>query len=390
VTYGRTVVFTATSTEVESASDIEEALKVSYDASLANVEVDQTLRDKASSVLNKLEIKVLALGGNSGDVAGAIQTGQWDMLFAHPDILSAVPLRYVVRNLNGTRPIARLGDTTSFTVAECSPTMDAPKPTGWLLVDSPPGVELTDFSSDHEEAWAVGHVGTQYGVYRVEGGALVSKGAVDIHNLAVDSEGTVWGLTHDGTLYNTSASASSWSQVLGQGGQILNYRSIDAGGGGPGVIAMSNTYGNDGSRDFYYLHNDNGGLASVYIMDDAQYVPDDTYSAINGAALYIDSGDDAWVRKCSTSTGCGRRQGTLLVQAPDHIKQLSAVTETLALIVDGSGKVEELDGTKFTVLDVQPSTTPLHIEADPGRRHWMIGADNRVYRYAPPAPTPAP
>jgi hypothetical protein len=295
-----------------------------------------------------------------------------------------VPLRYVVRNLNGTRPVARLGDTTSFTVAECTPVAPAVT-TGWLPVAAPAGVEVVDLSSHNEEAWAVGHVGPRYGVYRVEGGQLVSKGDLDVRSLAVDGETNVWALDPAGDLWRKPAAATAWARVRQNlTGPVFNYLSIDA-GGGEGVAAMNHTYGNDGSRDFFYVRTVPTGIDAQYLMDDAQYVPDDTYSAIKGAVLYVDSADDTYLRKCAYP-GCGRREGSLLAQTASHIKQISAVSETLGLIVDGRGQLQELTGTTFRPLpaESQPPVPPLRIEADPGRKHWMIAPDNQVYRFAPP------
>jgi len=36
------------------------------------------------------------------------------------------------------------------------------------------------------------------------------------------------------------------------------------------------------------------------------------------------------------------------------------------------------------LLSIQPAATPLKIKADPLRKHWAIGPDGRLYRYAPP------
>jgi hypothetical protein len=386
VTYGRTIVFTATSTEVESARDIEQALEVSYDSTLGGSgSVDEAARMASKAVLHSLEIKVLALGGNSGDVTGAIQTGEWDKLFANPDILSAVPLRYVVRNLSGSRPVARLGDTTSFTISECSPVVSPAAASGWLPVESPPGVEFVDLSSHNEEVWAIGHAGASYAPYHLEAGKMVAAGTTDVRSLAVDGESTVWGLDATGNLLRRIS--GNWAPVLQPGTATpFNFLYLDA-GGGPGAVTMNHTYGSDGSRDFFWVHAlpVPPGLESVYLMDDAQYVPDDTFTAVAGAVLYVDSADDTWLRRCPL-TGCGRRQGATIVHTDRHIKKVSAVSESLALIVDGDGKLEELNGTTFTPLPdaSQPTVTPVRIEADPGRKHWLIAPDSRIYRFAPP------
>jgi hypothetical protein len=66
VTYGRTIVFTATSTQVDSASQVEQALKVSYDSTIGGSgSVSEAAKAAARAVLNSLEIKVLALGGTA-------------------------------------------------------------------------------------------------------------------------------------------------------------------------------------------------------------------------------------------------------------------------------------------------------------------------------------
>ena len=213
---------------------------------------------------------------------------------------------------------------------------------------------------------------------------MVGKGDLNVRSLAVDGDSHVWALEPTGTVWRKLATGPTWNKVVrGAGPDIYNFRSIDA-GGADGIVAMNHTYGNDGSRDFLYVHQVGAQVADQLMMDDAQYVPDDTFSAIRGAVLYVDSADDTWLRKCPIPGGCGQRGGSLLAQTTAHIRQISAVSETLGLIVDAAGKVQELNGTMFKPLGIQPSSTPLRIEADPQRKHWMIAADGRLYRYAPP------
>src|SRR5262249_38050348 len=76
------------------------------------------------------------------DVTAAITSGNWSQLFAGADILNAVPLRYTVHALTGTRPTASIGDTTSYTVSTCDPM------SGWYQVSGPSGVVYTDVATN--------------------------------------------------------------------------------------------------------------------------------------------------------------------------------------------------------------------------------------------------
>ena len=100
-------------------------------------------------------------------------------------------------------------------------------------------------------------------------------------------------------------------------------------------------------------------------MDDAQYVPDDTFSAIRTPSCTSTAATTPGCAGAAIPGGCGRREGATLAKTSARIKQISAVSDTLALIVDAAGKVQELNGTMYRPLDNQPPATPLKIEADP-------------------------
>ena len=136
---------------METSSQIEQALKVSYDATLGGSgSVDQDGQGGGESRAVLAGDQSAGSGGQQRRRQQRDSDRRMGTSCLPTPIPSAVPLRYVVRNLNGTRPVARLGDTTNFTVAECMP-YDPTRPTGWVAVEAPVGVEFLDISSQGEE-----------------------------------------------------------------------------------------------------------------------------------------------------------------------------------------------------------------------------------------------
>lgn len=189
VTYGRMVVFTATSAQAASALQVQAALDLSVASYQGGFEIDAD----AQTFLSSLEIQVLALGGNSSAVSQAIVSGDYSLLFSNPDASTAVPLRYVVRNLAGNRPVARLGDATRFVVEECT-AISAER--GWQPIPGPAGTLFRAVTVNKlGDAWAAGDDGT----YRFDPddgahGAWVLHSPDLFNDITVDDHGAVFGV----------------------------------------------------------------------------------------------------------------------------------------------------------------------------------------------------
>lgn len=122
VTYGRIVVFTMTSEEVESAEDLYAAVEGSF----RGFEGDASAEASYRSVVSRSQVRVLALGGSADAALEAIRAGDYAGFFGPASASTAVPLSYEVRYLGGTREAAVIGQELEYTVEGCRATPLAP------------------------------------------------------------------------------------------------------------------------------------------------------------------------------------------------------------------------------------------------------------------------
>ncbi len=200
VTYGRLVVFTATSTQATSATQISAAL----DASVSAYKVGATLDAETQSFLSSLQVEVLAIGGNAADVGGALVSGDYSALFGSADATSAVPLKFAVKNLAGARPPAGIGDALQFVEENCTPLTAL----GWVEVAPTAGAAFFKQVSVGKggQVWAVAN--NDGDVYRFDGTSmeLIDDG-LGVTEMAVDDDGTAYGLMSTGKIKPHNAGA---------------------------------------------------------------------------------------------------------------------------------------------------------------------------------------
>lgn len=110
VTYGRIVVFTMTSEEVESAEDLYAAVEGSF----RGFEGDASAEASYRSVVSRSQVRVLALGGSADAALEAIRAGDYAGFFGPASASTAVPLSYEVRYLGGTREAAVIGQELEY------------------------------------------------------------------------------------------------------------------------------------------------------------------------------------------------------------------------------------------------------------------------------------
>ncbi|MCC7541018.1 MAG: thiol-activated cytolysin family protein [Deltaproteobacteria bacterium] len=115
VTYGRLVIFTMTSVDVQSSTELSALVSASF----GNFEADAALRTRYREVASRSQLRVLALGGPADTATTAVQTGDYTLFFGPASASTAVPLSYRVHYLRGARPIARIGDTLSYVTEQC-------------------------------------------------------------------------------------------------------------------------------------------------------------------------------------------------------------------------------------------------------------------------------
>ncbi len=128
VSYGRILMFSFTSTD--SRERIEAALEFSYEsppggvAGFAEADLQETL--------SSARIEVFALGGPNTGVQNLIRDGSLESYFKEELAINQVePISFTIRNLGDNR-LAKVGDTTTYEVRECTPVGGGlPQPKHW-------------------------------------------------------------------------------------------------------------------------------------------------------------------------------------------------------------------------------------------------------------------
>lgn len=224
VTYGRLVVFTATSTQASSASQISAAL----DASVSAYQFGTTLDVEIQSFLSSLEVEVLAIGGNAATVSSAIVSGDYSALFDSADATSAVPLKFAVKNLAGARPPAGIGDALQFVEENCTPITAL----GWAeaVPDVGPAVFKQVSVGKGGHVWAVAN--NDGDVYRFDdatGTMVLVDDGLNVQEMAVDDDGTAYGLMSTQKVKPHNVGAAGFGTVAALEAQ--NFVHVDVAGG---------------------------------------------------------------------------------------------------------------------------------------------------------------
>jgi hypothetical protein len=372
VTYGRMVVFSATSSQASSS----QALQSTLQASGATWSASTELTTEEKSFLSTLDIEVLAVGGNQAEVSNAIKTGNWSELYSGADILNSVPLRYTVHALTGVRPIASIGDTTSYAAADCSAV------SGWYDAATPPGTVFTDVSTNptNDPVVAIGRNGSIYAPYRLEGEAFVQMPGFTATvplQVAVDDVGNVFVQNASaGKMYRLPAGGSSFTE--GPGG----YLAFDA-GGQDWLVALSNTY-SDNQNDLYWAKWDNA-LAWNYWYDESQNMK-------YGQAPWFAAVTDGYIGRHGGGLYHRHQDGTTVELSADGAeldtveKYTAAGASEIFALRKATGEVVRFDGgtKKFgTPITPPAGKSIIDLEATSAGRFWAVTSDGVLYGFAP-------
>ncbi|MFN2370543.1 MAG: thiol-activated cytolysin family protein [Candidatus Krumholzibacteriia bacterium] len=118
VTFGRMVVYSATSSEVTSAEELKLALQASYGFWSGSANYDE---QKASIVRNS-SVEVQVFGGTQQDgtdaIRAALQSGEYGEFLRPVPATTAVPLSYRINDLRN-RTAAIIGDATTYSIQSC-------------------------------------------------------------------------------------------------------------------------------------------------------------------------------------------------------------------------------------------------------------------------------
>ncbi len=125
VTYGRMLFYTLTSEEVSKYQELESAVSAVYGAFSGGANIT----DKQLSTLTNSHTRLLAFGGSQSTALEAI--ADLGKFFVPAEATTAVPIAYVVKNLDGS--IATISDTTTFYVQSCTP-VATPTPDKQIIV----------------------------------------------------------------------------------------------------------------------------------------------------------------------------------------------------------------------------------------------------------------
>ncbi len=127
VTYGRMMVFTMTSTEVDSAQRLMAAVSAVYGNFSGSAAIDKADLE----ILKSSRIDMKVFGGQQDSALEAIRSGDLSQFFTRAEAANAVPLSYQVRQLNG-KPVT-FSDATTFRAQRCNE-QAAPKPVHTYVV----------------------------------------------------------------------------------------------------------------------------------------------------------------------------------------------------------------------------------------------------------------
>jgi len=116
VTYGRSMMFTLTSTASES--EIRATLNASY--KFVTGQASLQLKAQQQEILQQARIAITSIGGNDSATIAMIQSGDWRAYFTQSAPLStAAPLSYVFKNVSDGS-IAQVTEATNYTIKSCT------------------------------------------------------------------------------------------------------------------------------------------------------------------------------------------------------------------------------------------------------------------------------
>ena len=118
VTYGRMIIYSATSSEVQSAEELKVAVQASYGVYSGSANYDE---EKAQIVRNST-IEVQVFGGTQEDataaIAEALRNGSFDSFLVPVPATTALPLSYRINDMKN-RTAAVIGDATKYSIESC-------------------------------------------------------------------------------------------------------------------------------------------------------------------------------------------------------------------------------------------------------------------------------
>lgn len=127
ISYGRILTFNFTSSYEEER--VRAAISGSYEGieGGASGYTEGELRDTLSTA----KIEIASLGGDSANIRELIKTGNLKSYFEDdPSLTSARPISYQLNNLAPGNPIAKVTETTTYNIKECTARQEEAKKTG--------------------------------------------------------------------------------------------------------------------------------------------------------------------------------------------------------------------------------------------------------------------
>ncbi len=162
VVYGRILMYNFTSTAEESL--IRAAITASYDGVGSAASGSAYTETEIQNTLNSAKVKVTALGGQSSNITSLIRDGNLKSYFNDdPALTSASPISYQLNQLKVGNPIAKVTETTDYTVRECTFIEDTAEPIGERI-----RVELIDIDIKYDCDGAGFGAGEMYGNFSIE------------------------------------------------------------------------------------------------------------------------------------------------------------------------------------------------------------------------------
>jgi len=117
VTYGRFLLFTLTSTSVESAIKLREALNASWDQ---YAHVGEELTAEFQAILETRSTKIFSAGGSEEGANAAVANLDWSQFFVEAPVTTAVPISFVARTLNGKKKVVLIDNAIYERRGDCA------------------------------------------------------------------------------------------------------------------------------------------------------------------------------------------------------------------------------------------------------------------------------
>lgn len=174
IAYGRILMYSFTSTANEDL--MRAAINASYEGISGGA--SGYSEGQIRNTLNTAKIEVTALGGEGSNLTDLIREGNLSSYFtSDPALTSARPISYQLNQLKVGNPIAKVSETTDYSIRECTFIQDTAQPIGEKI-----RVKLNDVSIKYD--CDATDPGDMYGHFSINGFVVYNRGEKNTINVS--------------------------------------------------------------------------------------------------------------------------------------------------------------------------------------------------------------